>query len=403
MKIAYLINQYPKVSHSFIRREILALEKLGITISRYSIRHVPLNALVDNQDLAEYYKTSVILSHSIASLFFASIRMLAFSPAKFFEASKTAFFLGIKSKRGSLRHIAYLAEACLLKEKLAVAGVGHIHAHFGTNSVMVALLCKLLGGPSYSFTVHGPEEFDDAIGLAIEEKIIHCRFVVAISNFGRSQLMRWCHQEFWERIKVVRCSVDDTFLQENLEPIPPTPRIICVGRLCSQKGQLLLLEALRELDKKGENFEAILAGDGEMRDIVERRIMEYGLKRKVRITGWISGDQVKEEILASRAMVLPSFAEGLPVVIMEALALQRPVVSTYVAGIPELVEHKKNGWLVPAGSVEDLVITLQEVLATPDEQLMLMGKAGAQAIHRWHNSTVEAKKLIDFFEKERVV
>ena len=399
MRVAYLINQYPKISHSFIRREILALEKMGLSIFRYSIRHVPLDSLVDQFDIDEYYKTYTILYNNTYLLKALVLSSIA-SPKVFARAAGSAFFLGLNSKRGLFRHLAYLAEASILKQKLNKTNVEHVHAHFGTNSATVALLCRLLGGPPYSFTVHGPEEFDDTLGLALEEKIKHCSFVVAVSNFGRGQLMRWCSQDLWYKIKVVHCSVDDSFLQASETKTPEVPRLVCVGRLCAQKGQLLLLEALHILDKEGGDFELVLAGDGEMRGVVEERIKEYGLERKVRITGWISGDQVKSEILASRVMVLPSFSEGLPVVIMEALALQRPVISTYVAGIPELVEHGKNGWLVPAGSVHDLAAVLREALAASSEQLEQMGEAGARDVRERHDATKEALKLFNFFKNE---
>lgn len=398
MHIAYLVNQYPKVSHSFIRREIRALENIeGMTIKRFSIRETPINSLVDQQDILEHGQTCIILSN-LVGLFTAVGRSSVSSPRTFLKATRTALLLGRKNKRGVLRHFAYLAEACLLKELLQKENIEHVHAHFGTNSATVALLCKLLGGPSYSFTVHGPEEFDDPIGLGLKEKIQHCHFVLAISNFGRGQLMRWCDCEQWQKIKVVRCTVDNSYLKAQTVPAPDVPRLVCVGRLCEQKGQLLLVEALNLLDKEGVIFEMVLAGDGEMRNVLEKKINEYKLEKKIHITGWISGDQVKKEILASRAMVLPSFAEGLPVVIMEALALGRPVVSTYVAGIPELVKHNSNGWLTPAGSLDDLVTVLREALVASQDALEQMGEKGAQEVNTKHNAATEAQKLSTYFK-----
>lgn len=402
MKIGYLVNQYPKVSHSFIRREIFQLQKLGVDIQRYSIRKIEFDELKDEKDIKEYFQTNFLINTWLIQLFTASIRVFLKNPVNFLQIFFKATNFGRKSQRGILRHWAYLAEASLLKEKLSKARVTHVHAHFGTNSTAVAMFCKLLGGPPYSFTVHGPEEFDDFYGLALKEKIKHCRFVVAVSNFGRGQLMRWCSQDLWSKIKVVHCTVDAFSLQTSETTMTEAPRFICVGRLCAQKGQLLLLEALHILDKEGKDFELVLAGDGEMRGVVEQQVKECGLQRKVRITGWISGHQVKSEILASRVMVLPSFAEGLPVVIMEALALRRPVISTYVAGIPELVEHGKNGWLVPAGSVHDLAAVLREALDTTSEQLEQMGEAGAQAVRERHDATKETSKLLEFFKKEHL-
>ena len=160
---------------------------------------------------------------------------------------------------------------------------------------------------------------------------------------------------------------------------------------------MLLLDAVSNLARKGINLELVLAGDGDMRAELEALIIRHNLESMVRITGWISSDQVREEILAARALVLPSFAEGLPVVIMEALALRRPVLTTYVAGIPELVRPGKEGWLFPAGDVEALVATLEEFLATPAELLEAMAEAGHQRVLERHSVDIEAGKLAQLF------
>src|SRR5262249_22106242 len=160
-------------------------------------------------------------------------------------------------------------------------------------------------------------------GLSLGEKIAGAAFVVAISDFGRSQLFRWCPHEHWLKVQIVRCGVDAAFLCGEPRPIPDAPRLVCVGRLAEQKGQLLLLEALAWLAAEGVPFEMVLAGDGPMRPVIEGRVRGLGLDSRVRITGWLSNEAVRREVLAARALVLPSFAEGLPVVLMEALALHR--------------------------------------------------------------------------------
>jgi glycosyltransferase involved in cell wall biosynthesis len=245
--------------------------------------------------------------------------------------------------------------------------------------------------------VHGPEEFDKPQALKLAEKIQRAAFVVAISSFGRSQLYRWIDYEYWPKVKIIHCGLEQSFYDvASLDP-PQKTRLVCVGRLCEQKGQLLLLEACRNLKEKGLDFELTLAGDGEMRFEVERLISVYKLSPNVRITGWISSNQVREEILASHAMVLPSFAEGLPVVIMEAMALRRPVISTYVAGIPELVINRENGWLVPAGSVIELTNAIEEMLSSSPEQLRAMGDAAYEVVKEQHDIDTEATKLAVLF------
>lgn len=398
MKVAYLVNQYPHVSHSFIRREIAALEAHGVEVERFSVR--PTSAdLVDPADRAERERTHVLLSAGIVGLVAALLGTAVARPVRWLKSLALALRLGRRSGRGVVRHLAYLAEACALVRRLRRCGARHLHAHFGTNPATVALLAHTLGGPGYSFTVHGPEEFDRPEGLSLGEKVAGAAFVVAISDFGRSQLFRWCPHEHWPKVQIVRCGVDAAFLRGEPRPIPAAPRLVCVGRLAEQKGQLLLLEALAWLAAEGVPFEMVLAGDGPMRPVIEERVRGLGLDSRVRITGWLSNEAVRREVLAARALVLPSFAEGLPVVLMESLALHRPVVSTYVAGIPELVEDGANGWLVPAGSADALAAALFRVLEAAPERLAEMGQAGAARVAAAHDASREAAKLAALFRK----
>ena len=396
MTIAYLVNQYPKVSHSFIRREIAGIEACGIQVARFSIRSCG-SELVDEEDKRELEKTRFVLGIGKVGLLFALLRVAITRPICFLSALWLMLQVGRKSERGVLRHLAYLAEACVLLGWFSELGIAHVHAHFGTNSTTVAMLCRALGGPPYSFTVHGPEEFDKAEAIALTEKIKRAAFVVAISSFGKSQLYRWCEHEQWSKIQVIHCGVDDMFLTQAPIPVPDQPRLVCVGRLCEQKGHLLLLEAAGQLVAEGLSFMLVLVGDGPLRTEIETMITRLGLQDHVEITGWASNSEVHQHILASRAMVLPSFAEGLPVVVMEALALSRPVISTYVAGIPELVEPEICGWLVPPGSVETLTNAMRTALQLPVEKLEQMGRVGAFRVAQQHDAAIEASKLAALF------
>ena len=396
MRIAYIINQYPKVSHSFIRREILALERQGIGIMRIALRGWD-GELVDEADILERKRTRYVLQDGAWPLLLAAIRMLVTQPVRFSRAFWLACSMSCRAERPLPVHLIYLAEACRIISWLREDPVDHVHAHFGTNSAEVAMLIKTLGGPGFSFTVHGPEEFDKAISIGLAEKIRRAEFVVAVSSYGRSQLYRLAEHALWPKLHVVRCGLDDAFMATAGVP-SSAPRLVCVGRLCEQKGQLLLIEAGRRLSEQGTQFELVLAGDGELRGAVEALVVRYGLQDKVRITGWISGDQVRNEILAARALVLPSFAEGLPVVLMEAMALRRPVISTYIAGIPELVIPGEHGWLVPAGDVEALVDAIRACLATPAETLMRLGERGRQRAIERHNAHQAAAELTTLFQ-----
>ncbi|MGB8932477.1 MAG: glycosyltransferase family 4 protein, partial [Anaeromyxobacteraceae bacterium] len=342
-------------------------------------------------------RTRFILSEGIARHGLALAAVALRRPAAFARAVRAAARLGWRSDRGLARHAAYLAEACVLYRWLSEARVDHLHAHFGSNPAAVALLCRVLGGPTYSFTVHGPEEFDKPVFLGFREKIRRAAFVVAVSSYGRAQLCRWARFEDWPRIHVIRCGLDGELLHAQLSPVPAAPRFVCVARLNEQKGHLLLLEAVARLREEGRELEVVLAGDGPLRPQIEEAIRRLGLAASVRIAGWMSASQVREAILSSRALLLPSFAEGLPVVLMEALALGRPAITTAIAGIPELVEHGVSGWVVPAGSVEALVDAIREALDASPDELGAMGRAGALRVARMHDASVEARKLASLF------
>ena len=400
MKIAYFVNQYPKVSHSFIRREILALEERGFQVVRTALRGWDAPQ-VDAADKAELAHTHYLLHRGVKGLLMPFLRRFLRSPAVVLQALSAAGRMSRMSERPMPYHLIYCAEACALLEHLERNPVTHVHAHFGTNSAEVVTLARMLGGPPFSFTVHGPDEFDRPQALHLAEKVEASSFVVAISSYGRSQLYRWIGHQHWDKVHVVHCGLDAAFLAPPAQgEYPKRDRLVCVGRLCEQKGQLLLLDAVRRLKDRGRRVELVLAGDGEMRGELEASIRQMGLQEDVTITGWISGQRVAEELLAAKAMVLPSFAEGLPVVVMEAMALQRVVVSTRIAGIPELVRHGVDGWLVTPGDVEALVDALIELLDTPSDRLAAMGVLARQRVVERHNAKTEAGKLAGLFLRQ---
>jgi glycosyltransferase involved in cell wall biosynthesis len=396
LKIAYLFNQYPRTAQAAMRREIVALDALGVEVERYTVRATD-EELVDPADLLEKSRAKVVLSVGKLGLLKGLASNLLARPSAFFRALGLAVRMGRRSERGTLLHLIYLAEACVFRGWLIEAGTTHLHCHYGTNSAAVAMLCRVLGGPPYSFTMHGPEEFDSPRALSLRDKIHHAAFVVAICEFTRSQLYRWADYADWPKIKVVHCGVDAMFLRAARTPIPEAPRLVNIGRVAEQKGQMLLIEAASRLIDEGVDCEVTIVGDGPIRAEAERLIDRLGLRGKVRIAGYLSNLDVRREIEASRALVLPSFAEGLPGVFFEAFALGRPVISTYIAGTPELVEPGACGWLVPAGSIDALVDAMREALAAPVEELERMGREGARRVAERHDASAEARKLVALF------
>lgn len=392
MKLAYLMNQHPYASCTFIRREILELEAQGVGVSRFSIRYPELT-ITDQADQQELTKTRFILTGGMASLGLGLLKTLITRPRRWLRTLGLTLTLARRSDRGLGVNLAYLAEACVLLPWLQEAGITHVHCHFATNATAVAMLCHSLGGPAYSFTVHGPHEFDQPEAIALGEKIARAAFVVAISSFTKSQLLRWCSYQHWSKIHIIHCGVDQLFLAQTPTPLPPTPVFVCVGRISEQKGHLILLEAVSLLAAQEKAFKVVLVGDGPLRSEIETLIAQLKLHDYIEITGWATNAQVQEHILKAQVMVVPSFAEGLPVVVMESLALGRPVVGTYIAGMAELVEPGVCGWLVPAGSAEKLAEAMARVIHTPLETLTHMGQVGAQRVAQDHSAAIEAGKL----------
>jgi glycosyltransferase involved in cell wall biosynthesis len=273
-------------------------------------------------------------------------------------------------------------------------GVEHLHDHIAEGSAAVAMLASELAGIPYSVTVHGPGEFDRAEHLALDEKLARAAFFATISEFARGQLMRWTRPRDWDRIEIVRCGVERRFLDRQPAPLPEEARFVSIGRLDVQKGQQLMLEAVAQVP----GTELTLIGDGPLREALEELALRLGVADRVEFTGWLGADEVLARVERSRGLVMASLAEGLPVVVMEALALGRPAIATDVAAVSELVETGATGWLVPAGSVGPLVDALRAAAAAPVGELAGLGRSGAERVRERHDAAVEARKLAALFE-----
>jgi len=395
--IGYLINRYPKVSHSFIRREILALEECGWSVFRLSLRGWD-EELVDPADITERAKTIFVLRRGAPSLAMAVLRQAVRAPKRFLAALWLAMRMMRPSDRPFLWHLFYLAEACWIAPQLERRQITHLHAHFATNSTEVAMLVSVLSGVGYSFTVHGTAEYDSAPLVRLAEKVARAAFVVVVCSYARAQILRRTQPKDWDKIKVVRCGIDPAFAGTNSVPPSDSGRLVCVGRLSEEKGQLFLIKAIEALIEEGRKFGIVLVGDGAQRKPIEHLICKMNLAGCVTITGWATADEVRREILDARALILPSFSEGLPVVIIEAMLLGRPVLSTYVGGIPELVVNGETGWLFPAGSEGAMLHAVRACLDAPIDRLQAMGAAGRERALRYHSIDDQAEALSALFE-----
>jgi len=392
VKIVYVLNTYPQPSQSFIRREIHALERAGFDVLRLATRRFE-GALVDPKNETERQRTEYVLSQGMPRLLAAFARRALANPRGAAKALGLTVRLARNAGGNPLRQFAYLLEAGYVAQRCIAAGARHMHCHFGTNAPAIALLAQAMGGPQFSFTVHGPEEFDSPEALSMGLKIEHAAFAVGVSQFGRSQLYRWAGFDAWDKVKVVQCGIEAQAFP-GIEPFPVQPplKVVTIGRFVEQKGQMTLVHAMARLKDSHPNIHLTLVGDGHMRADIEKAIQTAGIGDRITLTGWVDEARVNAELAQSHALIMPSFAEGLPMVVMEAMASGRPVISTYIAGIPELVTPD-CGWLVPAGDVAALVGALGDLAAMDPARMARMGQAARDRVLQRHDVDVEAARL----------
>jgi len=398
-RIAYLTSFYARAGDTFIRREVEELRRLGWTVHTFSIRRAEAEEHVSEEILREQRTTDYILDHGFWRLLISFVRMSLRSPLRMLRAIGQARAIRWPGVRSWMWHAFYLLEAAYLAERLIALDVEWLHDHIAMNSATVAMLSSTLSGVPFSMTVHGPHDFLAAEHWGLELKIAASAMTVGISSFGKSQCMLFSQPEHWHKIHIVRCGLDQPFLAAPAPTPPQGNRLLCVGRLSPEKGQVLLVEAAARLRDEGVDVEIVLVGDGPSRGEIERKAAELRVQGKIRLTGWQSSADVRRWISESRALVVPSFAEGIPVVAMEAMALGRPVIATYVGGLPELVQPGESGWLVPAGSVEDLASGLRELLRAPEPSLRRMGERGRQRVLERHDLSLEVRRLAALFER----
>ena len=382
MRIAYLMNTYPMVSTTFIGREIEGLEARGFDVARYVIRRWT-GRLVDPRDIAEAERADHLLEDGAPRLVGGFLAEAARNPSGVIAAARLCWRLW-RAGGGAVRHAAYLLEAVALRRRLRAAPVAHLHAHFSTNAAAVAMMCHALGGPPYSFTVHGPDELFDPVGNSLGLKVERAAFVACISHFCRSQCMIFAPPEAWDRLRIVHCGVRPA---DHAAPPPPSDlpadlparrgggRVLFVARLSQLKGGLVLIDAMERVARDHPDADLVVAGDGEARGPMEAAAARAGIADRVHFLGFQTRDAVRAAMADADMLVLPSFAEGVPVVLMEAMAGGRPVIASRIAGVSELVEDGVSGYVTPAGDTATLAARIGALLSDPDLRAR-MGVAG---------------------------
>lgn len=391
--VAYLSGGYPRVTDAFITREIAGVEACGITVERFAVRAPDDDKMTGPEQRRERDLTTYLLGGSKAELATPVVRAAIRSPKRFVSAAKLALHTRRVGVEGSVRHVAYFVEAAVLAGHLRARKVDHLHNHFSDSSCTVAMLASELSGVPYSFTIHGPAIFFEPREWSLETKMNTVAFCAAISAFAKAQASIYCDPSRWDLIHVVHCGVDDLRPAAD-ERDPERLELLFVGRLEPVKGIAVLLESVGKLVAAGRNVRLTVAGDGALRSDLERRAASLG--DAVRFVGYRSQPEIRQHLAESDALVLPSFAEGVPVSLMEAMSQERAVVATSVGGVTELVKHGVNGLVVHPGDPIALADALT-TLADDPELRRTMGLAGRETVRADFDSATEARRLVALF------
>jgi glycosyltransferase involved in cell wall biosynthesis len=397
--IAYLCSEYPAISHTFIYREIDSLRKAGMTVHTASI-HRPVGLdIMTAAERTEAENTLMVLSQPATAILKAHLHCLVKKPGSYLRMTAAALRLSVTGPKSPVKALAYLAEAGILLEWAHRNGVTHIHEHFGNPTAIVAMLMKRYGGITYSISVHGPDIFYTVDSAMLAEKVREASFVRCISHYCRSQIMRISDVASWDKFHIVRCGIDPELYTARPEPRNSIPELLCVGRLVPAKGQHILLEACEILKKEGVPFHLTFVGDGPDRKSLEACTASGKLSAEVTFKGALGQDKVRACYDRADLFVLASFAEGVPVVLMEAMAKEIPVISTRITGIPELIEHEEDGLLAVPGDPQDLAAQIRKVLGSPEMRSRL-GKAGRQKVTALYSQHRNNAQMVSHFKNE---
>lgn len=403
VRVAYLTGNYPAVSHTFIAREIKALRDLGVEVVPFSLHRPDPAELLSDEDRREAAVTRNVQPPEWSEVIAAHATALVRHPVRYLRTFAAAQRLSPPGLRMRLWHFFYFAEAILMWRWLRRTGVRHLHVHFANAASMVALLYATFAraeGAGYSFTMHGPTEFDEVERFRLREKVAGADFVACISDYARAQLMRLTDPGDWQRLEIVHCGVDTArWTPGDAGSAGTGLRLLTVARLAPDKGLGLLLEAVARVAGEGLDVTLEVVGDGPDRVALEARSEDLGLGERVRFAGAIGRDRIQERYRAADAFCLSSFAEGVPVVLMEAMALERPVIAPRVMGIPELVEDGVSGSLFAPGSVDGLAGAIRWLGEADRATRASLGTAGRERVRESYELADSARRLETLFER----
>lgn len=396
-RIGYLVSRYPAVSHTFILREVTGLRERGLAIEVASINPPDRpEARMSPRERSEGLRTYGVKSHgwrgALAGHFWALRH-----PGAYLRGLGRALRLCSSNPRRLTYGFFYFTEALMLWRWMARHRLQHLHVHFATAAANVALVLRHCAPITLSLTVHGPDEFYDTRGEWLTEKIAAADFVVCIGQFARSQLMHVSPAEHWHKFEVCPLGVDpQRYLPAAGGDARQAFTILCVGRLTPAKGQRILIDACRRLRAQGRRLRLVLVGTGPDENRLKEFVASRGLDEVVEFTGALNESEVREWYARADVFALASFAEGIPVVLMEAMASGIPCVSTRITGIPELIRDGVDGLLVAPSDVDELAGTLA-CLMDDGELRAELARSGRARIEADYDLTRNLARLAGVF------
>ena len=381
-RIAYLTSQYPATSHTFILREVAALRAVGVSVDTFTVRPPSDVELADRAIAAEAASTFVILTQSWATFAAAHVKLLARSPARYARGFVQALRHRPPGIRGLGLAMAHFAEAGVLADELQRRKITHLHNHFANSAATVGFLASRMIALPWSFMIHGISETDYPAGVTLPDKIRAARFVACASWFGRAQAMRVVEPAHWPKISVVRCGIPLERLPRS-RAVRSGQRIICVGRLSPEKGQAGLLDAFAAIRGRVRDVQLMLIGSGPDEDGLRRRVTSLGLDQAVSFAGRRSEEDTLVAIGEADILVVTSLMEGLPIVLMEAMALGTAVIAPRLAGIPELIDDGRTGLLFTPSNWRELEESIERLMTDDDLRARLVEEARSTIVQRF--------------------
>lgn len=398
--LAYLVSQYPAVSHTFILREVRRLRQLGLRISVASINDPDRpSAALTAEERAEAAETYYVKSDGARGALCAHWATLRARPGDWLRGLVFALRLGGTDLKRLLYGLFYFVEAVMVGHWLTGRGLTHLHVHFATPAATVGLIASRIFGVGFSMTVHGPDEFYDAPGYRLTEKIQGASFICCIGDYCRSQLMKLSPPAHWGKLEISPLGVDPTAFSPRPFREQPSPfEILCVGRLVPAKGQHILVDVVAELVRAGQEVRLRLVGDGPDRGSLETQVAALGLVEQVVFEGAVNQDRIRAIYAEADCFALASFAEGIPVVLMEAMAMEIPCVTTFITGHPELIRDGVDGLLVPPSNVQALAEAIAGLIADPERRRRL-GEAGRRRVMARYDLETNTQRLAAIFRR----